>query len=98
MKKHHLWGRKTPGPYTKLGNGIFDGAADTTSYLAGGAGQATGMLVGGAVSAYGGARDTASDVADSMLDGVEDFNEWAQGLSDSETGLYPYTRNDDLDG
>ena len=74
MKKHHLWGRKKPGPYTKLGNSIFDGAANGASAAGGAAATATGsMLEFG--QAAGGAMGNAGN---KMIDGAGEFNEWAQ--------------------
>lgn len=63
MKKHHLWGRKRPGPYTRLGNQIFDAPGkvfDTASDVAG-------MAFEGATAAGGAAWDAGSKI-----------NEWGQ--------------------
>lgn len=95
MKKHHLWGRKRPGPYTKLGNNLFDGTANAASALGTGVSEVTGTAFGAAASAGSSMLDGASRAGASMLDSAEDFNEWAQGLSDPETGIRPYTRHKD---
>lgn len=50
------------------------------------AGVGSGAFVGGA--AYSGAKSAGT----SMVEGTQDFNEWSQGLSDPEDGVYPYTR------
>ena len=62
-------------------DGSLTGRA-SNSVLAAGAASAS-CLGGAASSAYEGAWDRG-----------EAFNEWAQGISDPETGIYPYTRDD----
>lgn len=85
MKKQDLWGRKTPGPYTKAANSFFDGVENGLAK----AGNTTTSVLGaaGAGAAYAG---------NSALERGQDFNEWAQGLSDSGAGLYPYTRDGEV--
>jgi hypothetical protein len=73
MKKHHLWGRKTPGPYTRTANHIFGGIEDGIEYT----GEAANTVVGTSMLAGGALMGGASAVSSSMLDGAASVKDWA---------------------
>lgn len=82
----------------KIAQNLFNRAEDNLAFREGSASSsildgAGGVFAAGAAGAsYVGDRTAAA--YESAWEHGENFNEWAQGLSDSETGLYPYTRDD----
>jgi hypothetical protein len=64
---------------------VMNGMEDTVEVTVG-----AGAMVGGA--AYRGGKKAGQ----TMLDAGYDYNDWAQGLSDPDTGVYPYTRDDEI--
>lgn len=108
MKKETLWGRDNddPGPWTEFADSAHNQVAyeatldDEHSYAEGTmngmenvatAGVGAGALVGG--TAYSGGKKAGK----SMLEGGRNGHDWAQGLSDPEDGVRPYTRFRDGD-